>query len=111
MAEWEGRIAGTVTLHRPGGDSVCEWYRRPEVMVFGQFGVHPEIQRRGIGRSLFEHVESLAREPGAASLALDTAENASHLIRWYECLGFRIVQHISWEDTNYRSVIMDKPFF
>ena len=109
VAEFEGRLAGTVTLHKPGPDSDCEWYRRSNVMVFGQFGVNPEFQRRGIGRRLFDHVESFARELGAASLALDTAENASHLVRWYESLGFHTVQHVSWHDTNYRSVIMDKP--
>lgn len=108
VAVWENRIAGTITLLRAGEDSACEWYRRPDVMVFGQFGVHPDFQRQGIGRRLFDHVESLARELGAASLALDTAENASHLIRWYESLGFRTVQHVSWHDTNYRSVVMDK---
>ena len=53
-------------------------------------------------------IEQRALQQGATELALDTAEGATHLIRWYERLGFRFIQHVSWDETNYRSVVMSK---
>jgi GNAT superfamily N-acetyltransferase len=108
VAESRGDIIGTVTLYRPSSSSVCEWYRHPMVYHFGQFAVRPDFQRRGIGSRLYEHIEAFARSLGVAELALDTAEGALHLRYWYERLGFRFVQFISWDETNYRSVILSK---
>ncbi|MBW1796697.1 MAG: GNAT family N-acetyltransferase, partial [Deltaproteobacteria bacterium] len=45
---------------------------------------------------------------GASELALDTAEQATHLINWYERLGYRFIEYVDWDVTNYRSVIMSK---
>jgi GNAT superfamily N-acetyltransferase len=108
VAESCGDIIGTVTLYRPSPTSLCEWYRQPAVYSFGQFAVHPEFQRRGIGTKIYEHVETCARSLGAGELALDTAEGALHLRRWYTRLGFRFIQFITWDVTNYRSVILSK---
>ena len=108
IAESAGDIIGTVTLYRPSSTSLCEWYRQPTVYSFGQFAVRPDLQRRGVGLRIYEHVEAFAHSLGAAELALDTAEGALHLRGWYERLGFRFVQFISWDETNYRSVILSK---
>ena len=108
VAEDRGDIIGTVTLYRPSSGLLCEWYRQPTVYHFGQFAVRADLQRRGIGSRIYEHVEAFARSLGVAELALDTAEGAFHLRRWYERLGFRFVQFISWDETNYRSVILSK---
>ncbi|HWB60770.1 MAG TPA: GNAT family N-acetyltransferase [Chthoniobacteraceae bacterium] len=62
----------------------------------------------GFGSRLYRHVEAHARSLGAVELALDTAEGAIHLRSWYERLGFRFIQFISWDQTNYRSVILSK---
>ncbi len=108
VAESQGDIIGTVTLYRPSSSSVCEWYRHPTVYHFGQFAVHPDLQRQGIGSKLYEYVETFARSLDVDDLALDTAEGVLHLRRWYEHLGFRFIQFISWDETNYRSVILSK---
>jgi GNAT superfamily N-acetyltransferase len=108
VAERNREIIGTVTLYRPSATSMCEWYRQPQVYRFGQFGVRPDLQRSGIGSKLFEHLEATARSLGADELALDTAEGATHLRRWYERLGCRFVQFISWDETNYWSVVLSK---
>ncbi len=108
IAESRGDIIGTVTVYRPSSTSLCEWYRQPTVYHFGQFAVRPDLQQRGIGSRIYEHVEAFARSLDVAELALDTAEGALHLRRWYEHLGFRFVQFISWDETNYRSVILSK---
>lgn len=108
VAEREGEIIGTVTLYGPSASSLCELYRQPAVYHFGQFGVRPDLQRGGIGTRLFERVEATARSLNAKELALDTAEGAIHLQQWYERLGFRFVQFVSWNETNYRSVVLSK---
>jgi GNAT superfamily N-acetyltransferase len=108
VAERDGRIVGTILLRPPGKSRGCDWYNRPDVAVFGQFGVEPSEQGQGIGGVLLDHVELRARETNAAELALDTAESAHHLIALYTKRGFRIVGNVKWEPVNYRSVIMSK---
>lgn len=108
VAECDGRIVGTITLYRGHSESKSEWYRRDGVAYFGQFGVDPGYQSRGFGNLLLEHVESVAREDGFDELALDTADSAAHLIEYYARHGYRPIDSVDWDDTNYRSVIMSK---
>ncbi|HET6407065.1 MAG TPA: GNAT family N-acetyltransferase [Chthoniobacteraceae bacterium] len=109
VAERDGEIVATITLYSSSSQTHCEWYLRPEIYSFGQFGVSPDLQRCGIGLRLILFVEQQARERGARELALDTAEGAVHLRQWYDRLGYRFVGHVSWPDTNYRSVVLSKP--
>ena len=108
VAELDGAIVGTVTLRAPKAESRCAWYLQPGVWSFGQFAVRPDLQRHGLGKKLMHAIEQRALQHGATELALDTAEGATHLVRWYEGLGFRFIQHVSWDETNYRSVVMSK---
>ena len=101
-------ITGTVTLYPPDAASPCEWYQGPGHFHFGQFGVLPSAQRRGLGGRLLRTIEAKAMAEGARELALDTAEGASHLVDWYRRLGFRFIDHVDWPVTNYRSVILSK---
>lgn len=102
------RLVGTATLYPPRHDSPVEWYRRPEVFHFGQFGVRPELQKRGIGVRMLREMEERARARGAAELACDTAEQAEHLRSWYEREGFRVLGSTQWAVTNFRSVVLSK---
>lgn len=106
VAVSNGTIVGTVTLYAPKPGSTCTWYTHAH--YFGQFGVHPDFQKHGIGRELMRRVEQRAREAGATELALDTSEGADHLCRWYQSMGYRFIQHIAWEGKTYRSVILSK---
>ncbi len=109
IAELDGEIAGTVTLYPVlTTTSDCPWYRQPGVFSFGQFAVDPPFQGRGIGTRLIHHLEAEALALGASELALDTAEGATDLIRWYEKLGFRFIETMEWGNTNYRSMILSK---
>lgn len=101
-------LIGTITLRKSEPASSCAWYRNPEVFTFGQFAVRPDFQRQGIGQALLRHVEQLAAAEGARELALDTAEGAAHLIRWYQKRGYRQVDLVSWDETNYRSVVLSR---
>ncbi len=102
------KIVGTITLYRSDPISISPWYATPSVFKFGQFGIEPAFQKCGLGRRMYEHIETTARALGAAHLALDTAEGAAHLIRWYASLGYGFKEYVQWDSTNYRSVILSK---
>jgi GNAT superfamily N-acetyltransferase len=102
-----GTLVGTATLYL-GGEG-CETYSRQGVAHFGQFGIEPDAQGMGIGRKLLDRIEQTAIEHGFQEMALDTSENAVHLIELYERWGYRIVETMQWSETNYRSVVMTKP--
>ena len=112
VAETDGRIAGTITLRKPvcrdGDAAFPDWYKRDDVLVFGQFGVDPELQGTSIGSALLSRIEERARALCATELACDTAEGAKELIGWYERRGFRLVDRTEWSLVNYRSVILSK---
>jgi predicted N-acetyltransferase YhbS len=108
VAEVEGEIVATVTLYGSDPESSCGWYRRPGVFSFGQFGVRPDWQARGLGGRLLRLMENEARSRDAEELALDTAEGAHHLRDWYGRCGFREVERVDWSSTNYISVILSK---
>lgn len=109
LAIEDGVVVGTIAL--------CPWtsltdpapdYRRLGLWLFHQFGVDPEFQGRGIGRSLFTVAEERARAEGATELACDTSEGAPHLISLYERWGFEVIGRADNECTNYESVILAK---
>ena len=108
IAEKDGKMVGTATLYLPPSQTGCEWYDRPDVARFGQFGVEPELQGQGIGSSLLDIIEETTKSHGIPNLALDTAEGATHLVELYSRRGFCHVCTADWGITNYQSVIMNK---
>jgi ribosomal protein S18 acetylase RimI-like enzyme len=108
IAEQGGRMVGIISLYPHHPESLVVWYRRPGVFYFGQFGVRPDLQRRGVGLQLLRHVETMVRAEGADEIACDTAEGAAHLRDWYERQGYRFVEFVDWPVTNYRSVVLSK---
>ena len=108
VAVADGQLVGTIVFYQATAASGCPWYDRPDVASLGQFGVLPSHQSTGIGRQLLDAVERRAAESGAVEVALDTAEDAAHLVSWYERCGYRIVEHAQWDGKTYRSVIMTK---
>jgi hypothetical protein len=52
--------------------------------------------------------ERRAREAGAVAAYGDTAEGATHLVAWYERMGWRVVGHERWPGKTYRSVLLRK---
>jgi len=108
VATLDGAVVGTILYYPPNPEAPAEYYRRPGVAVFGQFGVEPAHRGKRIGSAMLAHVEALARADGATELALDTAEDAKALVAMYTKMGFRIVGYDNWIVTNYRSVIMSK---
>lgn len=120
VALYLGRIVGTILFRRsvtppaangsaaPSVQSASPWFQRPDVATFSQFAVEPEYQGRGIGGELMAIIEGRARATGAAELALSTPEPAHWLVEMYQRHGYRIVERVNWNETNYTSVIMSK---
>ncbi len=102
------RVVGVILLCEHEPDKGPPWFDRPGVVSFSQFAVDPEVQGKGIGRLLLDHVEGRAREMNATELALSMAEPDAELLRFYVRLGFRLVEHWQWPYTNYRSAILSK---
>ncbi len=73
-------------------------------------GVHPELQGRGVGRFLLEHAEAVARDEGAVSLTLMTADTNVRARRLFTSAGFQIMLTL---DQAYargqRGILMSKP--
>ena len=105
----DDRIIGTISAYRSRPDDHHPYYQRPNLVYFGQFGVHPDFQGCGVAKQLYQTVENHAMSLGATEIALDTAETAHDLIATYRRWGFEIVDRADWESTNYISVIMAKP--
>ncbi|PEE40886.1 GNAT family N-acetyltransferase [Bacillus pseudomycoides] len=108
VAIQDNKIIGSISYYSPENNKGCNWYNKGNVATIGQFGIHPSYQSMGIGRKLIELVEEFAIKEGIEELALDTAEGASHLIKYYSDKGYRFIEYINWEITNYRSVILSK---
>jgi GNAT superfamily N-acetyltransferase len=103
------RIISTITLYMNDTEAHnADWYKKEGVAHFGQFGVLPEYQNKGIGSYMMDILEARAKKEGAVEIALDTAEGAAHLINYYKKRGYRYIEYVNWEVTNYRSVIMSK---
>lgn len=103
-----GSLVATVTLYPPGRGRGCAWYERPDVACFFMLCVDPSLRRRGIAAALMDRVEARARDLWAREVACDTALDAAHLIAMYEARGYRQVERVSWDATNYDSVILSK---
>jgi ribosomal protein S18 acetylase RimI-like enzyme len=59
-------------------------------LLIENVAVAPRFQRRGFGRFLLAHAESLARELGRTRVRLYTNERFTRNIRLYERLGYEI---------------------
>jgi GNAT superfamily N-acetyltransferase len=107
-----GKTIGTIVLYPPNNSFPWldrnSWYAKPNVALCGQFAVEPELQRKGCGARLMDFVEMRAAAQGANELALDTAEGATHLIRYYKNRGYRFMGYIQHEGKTYRSAILSK---
>jgi tRNA (guanine37-N1)-methyltransferase len=89
MPEWstwvvrsEGRLVGAVRgrlEHAPGG----------QVWAIGRLMVAPDLQGRGLGRLLLEHIERVAAAD-ATSYVLFTGAGSADNIRMYKKAGYRV---------------------
>jgi len=103
------KLVGTIVAQPTYAQNDCEYFTRHGVAAAHQFAVDPQHQGQGIGRMLLERAERWARESGFMELAMDTAEQAVHLVELYTRLGYRHVGWVQWPGKVYRSVVLSKP--
>ncbi|HEX5135930.1 MAG TPA: GNAT family N-acetyltransferase [Planctomycetota bacterium] len=104
----EGRIVGTAVVALMSAMRDPPGYAAPGMAQVSQFAVDPLLQGKGIGGRLLRHVEERARALGATAVALDTAEGAAHLIRYYEARGYALAGRVAFPGKTYASVILSK---
>jgi GNAT superfamily N-acetyltransferase len=104
-----GRIVGTILVHPTYARNDCAWFTRAGVACIHQFAVDPALQGNGLGRRLLQRAEDWAREHGFAEVAMDTAEEAAHLLAFYARAGYEAVDTVQWAGKVYRSVVLRKP--
>ena len=79
LAEYDGRPAGCIALHRLDAD-ICEMKR---------LYLRPEFRGKGLGRALAETIISEARRAGYKRMRLDTVEPVMKTaVEIYRKLGF-----------------------
>ena len=64
-------------------------WQRPALARLNAIGVQPDLHGRGVGRFLLDHAESVARDAGAVSLTLMTAETNTRARRLFAGAGFQ----------------------
>ena len=101
-------LVGTIVVQPTYEKNECEYFMRPQVAAAHQFAVDPGHQGKGMGRMLLEHAEKWAAQSGFNELAIDTAEQATHLVELYSRLGYRHVSWGQWPGKVYRSVVLSK---
>ena len=95
------RLVATVSLRVKETDGVPALY-------VNQLAVDPARQRQGLGGRLMKFAEEEARRRGLASVELDTAIPAEHLLSWYGKRGYVRVREVQWDGKTYRSVVLQK---
>lgn len=70
------------------GKSFGPW-QRPAVARLNAIGVQPDLHGRGVGRFLLERAEAVARDAGAVSITLMTADTNVRARRLFTAGGFQ----------------------
>jgi ribosomal protein S18 acetylase RimI-like enzyme len=89
IAEAEGEPVGFGVLESTRYEGDFGPFHRPAVARLEAIAVRPDLFGRGVGKRLLAHAEALARERGAVSLSLLTAENNARARRLFGRHGFQ----------------------
>ena len=108
VVEKDDKIIATITYYPPNESHASQKVGLDDTAWIGQMAVDPKFQKQGFGKKLIEHVEQYAKGQNIPRIALDTSEEATHLVELYEKLGYKFHSYVSWDITNYRSVVFIK---
>lgn len=92
-ADYEAAVRNhLIDLLELGGQAVAliETIPEPDHLLIENIAVHPEHQRRGHGRTLLTHAETLAASLGFAELRLYTNKDFASNVRLYVATGYTV---------------------
>ncbi|GLR13447.1 hypothetical protein GCM10007907_22370 [Chitinimonas prasina] len=108
VAEVNGQLVGTLTVYGTLPRSDADAYREPGVASVHQFAVEPDWQRRGVGDALLRMAERWAQCQGCHALALDTPQQARHLLTYYLRKGYILAESLRFTGRSYQSLVLRK---
>ena len=89
IAAWENRLSKGVVLVFLQKDRMAGFVRMEDSAHLDLLYVHPEFQRQGVARALFEQVLKWAAGQGATHLIADVSITARP---FFERMGFRVIE-------------------
>jgi len=98
VAEQGGEVIGGVRIERVD-DSIARLSR---------LGVRERWKGEGLGSSLLEHAEEVAREAGYATMQLTTPDEHPFLPEFYHAHGYEITDDYPLSFREYDEVVMEK---
>jgi ribosomal protein S18 acetylase RimI-like enzyme len=84
---YEGRVAGTVALFKPGAPTSEAWL--PNAADLRHLAVEPALQGKGLAKPLLDEAERVAREEWkAAAICLHVRKGNFGVARLYQARGY-----------------------
>jgi ribosomal protein S18 acetylase RimI-like enzyme len=68
---------------------------KPDCLYVGRLAVLPAYRKRGVGAALMDYVERLATALGRMRIQLATRESVPSNLRFYQRLGYRVVERVA----------------
>lgn len=98
VAEMDDHVVGAVRIEE----------KSPERVKVSRLGVHEDWKDNGIGSTLLDHVEELARAEDFGAVWLTTPEDHPYLRSLYRDRGYRKTGDYPLEYREYDEIVMEK---
>jgi len=88
---------GRVLVALEGGEVVgtVRYELKPDCLYVGRLAVLPAYRKHGVGAAVMAYVEGLAPRLGRRRIQLATRESMPGNLRFYERLGYRVVERVA----------------
>lgn len=67
-----------------------------DYIVIHRLCVHPNFQRKGIGKRTLQHIEETAKQQGIRAIRLDAFSQNPYALKMYEALGYTVVGEVNF---------------
>jgi len=99
VARSSPHLVGTLRLHtmKPWAIDTAYFTAAKQPLYLTGMAVHPNFQRKGVGRLLLREAEAIARAWPADAIRLDAFDSAAGAGPFYARCGFREVAHVIYK--------------
>ena len=99
VARSSPHLVGTLRLHtmKPWAIDTAYFTAAKQPLYLTGMAVHPNFQRKGVGRLLLREAEAIARAWPANAIRLDAFDSAAGAGPFYAKCGFREVAHVIYK--------------